>query len=322
MPEVINNREELIAQRDQFLQLLDDPRTAKEAADRASDFTRVYLYDEGIVRRVMPPMPIRDDQLTRTVNDPRPMYVVDREVASPGAISIPYGKTPEGFQLGAERYAVGFARIASRRYYADVDELRTWIIDLRQLFADRAAKMVMYEEDRKFIRTSNSAMTGRDTTNPFSDNVQWESDPSPIDTESFVEFLKQMPRGLDGQAPATAVGLLNHITLLELSKIDYFEGGSVVEGIIKDGFSWTRFRGLDFLQTNRRGLIPDNTLFGFASPDFLGKHFSIQEPTMHVKREYWMLSYFLYENIGASIGNFAGVARRDYEWAGEDDERV
>ena len=65
--------------------------------------------------------------------------------------------------------------------------------------------------------------------------------------------------------------------------------------------------------TIKRDLVPDNTQFQFADPKFIGKQFMLEDATMHLKREYWMLSFFLFEEVGASIGHTGGLVRVDFQ---------
>ena len=56
-------------------------------------------------------------------------------------------------------------------------------------------------------------------------------------------------------------------------------------------------------------MVGDNDAYLFADPKFIGKFFMIEDTTMYVKREAYMLEFFAYETIGATIGNTSGVAK-------------
>jgi hypothetical protein len=47
----------------------------------------------------------------------------------------------------------------------------------------------------------------------------------------------------------------------------------------------------------------------FSDPKFIGKMYLLEDTTMYIKREAWMLEFFAYETIGSSIGHTGGLAR-------------
>jgi hypothetical protein len=71
-----------------------------------------------------------------------------REPDPPAAISIPVGTLPTGYIRGP-RYRVQFDRIVTPRFTQDVNELRTFSMDIRQTLADAAAQELMEEADRQ-----------------------------------------------------------------------------------------------------------------------------------------------------------------------------
>ena len=62
------------------------------------------------------------------------------------------------------RYLVMMDRIVTPRFTKDVDELRTWIMDIRQVLSDNAIKDMLAEEDGKFITAVNTALVAAGST--------------------------------------------------------------------------------------------------------------------------------------------------------------
>ena len=54
------------------------------------------------------------------------------------------------------------------------------------------------------------------------------------------------------------------------------------------------------------------TAYMFADPKFIGKHYTLEDTTMYIRREAYMLEFFAYETNGASIGHTSGLARADF----------
>jgi hypothetical protein len=61
-----------------------DPVLEKQAVDAVNDFTRTKMREDGFYRRIMPPIPITNDELDRQVDTDKPVKVVDKEPDSPG----------------------------------------------------------------------------------------------------------------------------------------------------------------------------------------------------------------------------------------------
>ena len=64
--------------------------------------------------------------------------------------------------------------------------------------------------------------------------------------------------------------------------------------------------------TIKRALVPDDTIFFFADPKWLGKFYMLEDTTMYIRREAFMLEFFSYQTGGAAFGFSGGVARVDY----------
>lgn len=73
---------------------LSQPGMSREAVDAVNDFTRARMREDGFYRRIMPPVPIANDELDRSVDTDLPVRVVDREEAAQPNPNIPFGTLP------------------------------------------------------------------------------------------------------------------------------------------------------------------------------------------------------------------------------------
>lgn len=295
-----------------LLEQLTDPSMVKQAIDAVNDFTRVKMREEGFYRRILPPVSISNSDLDRQVDTDKPVKIVDKEPGSPAAISIPFGTLPKNMYIHGPRYRVMFQRLVTPRFVKDVDELRTWVMDIRQVLSDNAIKDMLAEEDSNFINAVNSAMIGQNIPVPYNDNVvQWEAIAGGITRETLADALKIMPRGAGHWEVQTA--LINNVTIKEVMKFGRDEmGGDLSEDIVRNGWSLKRFLGVDWLITIKRDLVADNTMFMFGDPKAIGKSYILEDTTMYIKNEAYMIEFFCYETIGGSIGNTSALARADF----------
>ena len=91
-------------------------------------------------------------------------------------------------------------------------------------------------------------------------------------------------------------------------------GGDFSEDIIRNGWAEANFMGARWIITIKRGaaLVPDDSIFMFADPKFIGKSYLLEDTTMYIRREAYMLEFFAYQTAGGSIGHSGGLARADF----------
>ena len=305
MPASINvMNEELFSQ-------LETPGMEKNALDAVNEFTRVRVREDGFYRKILPAVQVANDELDRQVDTDKPVVVVDKEPGSPAAISVPFATLPINIYIRGPRYRVMFDRIVTPRFVKDIEELRTWQMDIRQVLSDNAIKDMLAEEDAKFLTAVNTALVGADTVVPTSGVVQWETIFGGISRDTMEEAFKIMPKTPSHLEVNTV--LVNNVTIREIMKWGWDEAGGERSGdFLSKGWSEGEFMRAKWIITIKRDLVPDDTMFFFGDPRFIGKSFLLEDTTMHVKREAFMIEFFCYETLGGSIGHTGALARADF----------
>jgi hypothetical protein len=307
----VMTRSEVQLMNETLFENLMNPGMIKTAIDAVNDFTRIKMREDGFARKLMPPLKIANDELDRQVNTDKPAKVVDKEPDSPAAISIPFATLPTNVYIRGPRYLVAFDRIATPRFTKDVDELRTYVMDIRQVLSDNAIKDMLAEEDSKLIGATNLALIGPDTPVPWSGIPQWETIHGGITRDSVMDALKIMPR-TDAHLSAATV-LINNVSIMEVMKWGRDEmGGDFSQDVVRNGWSETDFLDKRWVISIKRDLIPDETIFMFADPKFIGKMYILEDTTMYIKRDAYLLEFFAYETLGGTIAHSGGLARADF----------
>ena len=296
-----------------FLSYLETPGMEKRALDAVVDYTRYRMREEGFYRRVLPPIQVSNDDLDQQVDTDKPVKIIEREPDSPAAISIPFNTLPMNLYVRGQKYRVTFDRIVTPRFTKDVDELRTYRMDIRQILSDNAIKDMLAEEDRKFIEACNAAMGGAaDATVTQSGLVQWETIYGGITRDTLQDAFKILPRTISRLEVGTC--LINNLTIRELMKFGREEmGGDFSQDVFKNGWSEQSFMNARWIISIKQDLVPTDSIFMFADPKFLGKSFILEDTTLYVDRKAYMLEFFAYETLGGAIGNTNAVARVDFE---------
>jgi len=288
-----------------------DSSLEKQAVDAVNDFTRTKMREDGFYRRIMPPIPLSNDDLDRQVDTDKPVKIVDKEPDSPAAISIPFATLPTNLYIRGDRYRVTFDRIVTPKFTKDVDELRTYHMDIRQILSDNAIKDMLAEEDGKFISAVNTALVGAETTVPTSGVIQYKQLSGGVTRSNLWDSFKIMP-GTPSNLEVHSV-LLNNITIKEVAKLNRTDmGGDLSEEIMRNGWTYSEFMGVQWIITIKKGLVPTGTMYHFADPKFIGKSYLIEDTTMYIRREAYFIEFFAYETLGGTIGHTSGLARVDF----------
>ena len=294
-----------------FVETVTTPGLEKRAAEGTTDFLRTQVREDGVYRRIIPMQQVSNSDLDRKVDSPLPAIVVDIEPNSPMAATVSFRQFPTEWYIGAPRFEVTFGRIMSPRFMADLDELRTWDMDIRQVISDNAAKDILYEEDRGFFNTVNDIIGPAGSTVASSGIVQWDTIVGGITRDTLEEAFKIIPRTPSHLEVQTVV--CNNVTIRDVLKAGRNEiGGDLSERLFVDGWTLKRFMDADWLITNKRDLVPDSAIYMFGDPRFVGKSYMLEDVTMHIDRDAFIIKYFSYELIGGAIAGWNGLARVDF----------
>jgi hypothetical protein len=288
-----------------------DDRMEKSAKAAITDYTRTKMREDGFARRILPPETVTDADLDRQVDTAKPVIIIDREPDSPAAQSVPFATLPNNRYIQGDRYRVMFDRIETPRYTSDINALRTYDMDIRKILADNSIKDMLAEEDGKFISVCDQIAGTVDVANADSGGVHYKKivdATGPITRESLAASMKTMPR-LKGRLTPEKT-LVNNITIWDIVAFGRDElGGDLAQDLLLNGFSERVMLGVTWLITIKVELVADNTMYHFAAPKYLGKFFILEDATMFIKREAFMLEFYAYESIGCTIGNITGVTK-------------
>jgi hypothetical protein len=291
-----------------------DRGEVKKAQDAATDYTRIQIREESFAFKILPPEKATDDMLDRALDDKRLQIIWELEPDSPAAKWVPLQTVPDGEYIQGSRYIIPFARVLTPKFVKDIDELRTTRQDIRKILTDNSIKDALAEIDEKFIDTVNSIVMdapAAGSPNNVTGKVQWVDLTDPLNRESFAEAKKMLPRGnSDGRFRLrNYIALMNDVTAQDWLKLDRSAvGGDLAEDFFRNGLTIDTFLGVKAIFTIKDDLVPDDYVYFFAAPEFLGKCFYLSDWTMYMKKEAYFIEMFSYWLGGFAFGNVAGMA--------------
>jgi hypothetical protein len=291
----------------------------EKVAQAGSDYTRLQIREDGFAFKIIPAEKATDDMLDRDL-DERLRIIEELEPDSPGAKWVPFQTIPDGEYIYGSRYQVPFARVLTRKYQKDIDELRTYRQDLRKILTDNAIKDALAEIDGKFIDTCNAITDnhGGDGINLFTGKRQYLGLSGGITKDNWIEAKKLLPRGsttMTGKFRLrNYIALMNDVTAQDWQKLDVEEiGDANVSRHFNEGLFQDAAFGVKTTFTIKDELVPDNVVYFFAAPQFLGKAYYLTDWTMFMKKEAFFIEMFSYWLGGFAFGNVAGVCKVDFD---------
>jgi hypothetical protein len=295
----------------------------KEAALSAQGLTRDILRENSFTEKVfVEPSNIQNDELDKSEDPELHVKWVDREPSQAPAINVPLNSTAEGFQFKGTRYPVFFHRKISPKMEIDIDRLRGYDYDIREVLMEQSTKELGTSIDASFIEQVNRSIGLVNTANPLNQmgleqyktigptlNRATLADAMNIIKRLRVPFGPMQPDG----SQSRGCMLMNNITASELLKMERGEvGGDEAQRAWKEGTPTESPLGVPLVTTIKRELVPDGTVYFFSAPEFLGRYLRLQPLTVWMKNEAYFTQWQQWLNIGISIGNVKGVTRVDF----------
>ncbi|MEK7782013.1 MAG: hypothetical protein AAB370_10990 [Verrucomicrobiota bacterium] len=227
----------------------------KEASTAGTNMIRRRIREEGFTRKIIPPQTVTNEDLDRVLEHDRPVIIEDMEPLSKGAKSIPFGDSADTQFYYGNKYAVVFNPITTPEWTKDINELRTYRMDLRQVITDNSLKDIQTEEDGKFIAMVDTIVGS--TAGLGAAGVQQNFNISGgITRDTYVELLSK----LEDQNLNNGIVLMNRRTAKEFLKFDRSEiGGDLAQDLLKQGLTALQeatIFGVKHIFTIKRNLVP------------------------------------------------------------------
>ena len=302
-----------------------DEGSIKSAAAAGSNMIRRRIREDGFARNIIPPKTVTNDMLDRVAEHDRPVMIEDMEPDSKGAKSIPFGDSADTEFYYGTKYVCVFNAITTPEFTKDINELRTYRMDLRKVITDNALRDIQTEEDTRFIELVNDATGTYNTTGTATGGTGGGTNGaagfkqayhyaaaasgSGFDRGTYIPSLSN----LENHNLNNGVNLMNRYTAKHFLKMHRSEaGGDLSQELFLSGLKALQEAtvfGVRHLFTIKADLVPNDEMYSFAEPEFLGRFYTLQDPTMYVEKKKDILRFSARETISVTFANLAGVAR-------------
>lgn len=275
-----------------------DGQLCKVAAESGSSYIRMQVFEEGFTRRILPAEAISYGELSEFFTDV-PGKIIEVEAPQSVAASGPFDRAMPTQYYFAPKAGVFFYDIKTPKFQKNIKTLNTYKMDLRRMIMDNALKSITKQEDWDFIQLTKEALGAGGLEVKLSGG---------LNRNSIVEIAKIM--GKQNLPQGTA--LTNFSTFMDFCKLGRNAwGGDGAEKTLRegaDGMGEAVMCGVKFISTYKSDIVNDNIIYLYTQPDYLGRFYELEQPTMYVEKKQDRITCEAMETIGMTIVNTRGVA--------------
>ncbi|MGV9199412.1 MAG: hypothetical protein ACOC4M_11415 [Promethearchaeia archaeon] len=284
-----------------FMEIIEDPSKIKEASVAGSNFVRMKLREEGVMRRYF------GDLMDRvTTEDPR--YQIDPNNSDTGymlldrepdsyALKMTMRGEPDSEYIQGDKWIVPFKKYMSPIFEKNEMELQNIRIPITEIIRQNVVLDMQQEEDDYFFKVIDAAL---DLTGNVhnSTNEHFQKDD-----------LTKIFNMIDTERLESAAIIMARPTLNDAYRWDFTEVGSLIETVIEDGVEQLRLGGKRLITTSNTDVIKPGHIYVFAKPEFFGSAFSLNDPTFWMQKDKDLLRMSSWYYAGFNIGNIKSVAK-------------
>lgn len=295
-----------------FCAALDNTPDGVSMTKEASGFSKLIrrkLREDAISPAILPFMEVNDSDLAYYDRGEDLFIICEMEPDQAAPSTLTFEDTPETWNYEAQKFRLTFHSNVTPEWTKNVDRLKAYRMDLRELVVDNSLRDLSRQKDFAFF----------DDVDEICGTVPGGISPSGY--EQYVVYGDTVKRDtvvnaaqlLGDRDLLNGVCVVNRRTFSEFAKWDRIEMGGDFsqELILKGNTAWGNAKvfDLEFIVTAKRDLIPNGVMYQFTNPNYLGRAGVLQQPTMYVKKEKDILRFSCVEKLGHVIANPAGVQK-------------
>lgn len=302
MPDFGNNLNRI------FVENIRDPGLRKEAEERSQAYLKLRVYEDSFMARILPPKPISPSQCDRTLESPTLLRkIIDKEFTDVKATVMDFrGKGDYKF-VDTAQYPVDFYKIESEEYHITEGELRAKEQPVQSLIKHHTARHIQETMDSTFIKAVDAIIDAAEIAAPGTQKITVDED---IILPNNITKLRNL---LDGRTTFPLVSATLLMTQAQFNNIDVWPQAGVDNGMgqeyWRDGYKYDTIFRLRVVKTIKANLIPNNVVYVFTAPEFLGHHLTFNDDRFQIKTEWDDIAWKAWKTHGASIGNNFAVAK-------------
>tara|TARA_Y100001973_G_scaffold106120_1_gene182166 strand:- start:9728 stop:10795 length:1068 start_codon:yes stop_codon:yes gene_type:complete len=295
---------------------LDSPEGKEKLAAVAQSYVRDKLRESSFARKILPPQMVTKADLQVSVNHDTLVYIDEIEPNS-RAVSMTFRGQPTARYISGPRYEIPFFTVSSEKFEKTEQELMAYRMPITKIIEDNAVKDLQEIEDHRFLSYVHDAVAktglrvqGEQATDDIAANGA--SGSAGTDFEGTLQRgdLVKLYKKLDSTRRRCAKILMNEENWDDCLAWTIEDFGDTVQGKVAiDGYTYDKIMGRMVVRTIKTDILPTGNIYGFTSPEFLGKFLILNNTKFYIDKVANMISFQCWEDIGMGLGNIQSIAR-------------
>jgi hypothetical protein len=298
-----------------FVEMLQTEEMKKEAERRGSEYLKVQIYEDSFMERILPAQPITAAQCDRSVDHPNYQVVIDKEFNDVRAITTGLRGLADYQYIEMERSAVNFSKIESDEYEITEGELRGARQPVPDLIRHHTAYHIRKQMDKSFRGAVEAAISVDPDNQAITSTRQYITPEDIIRLRNLLDGRSLQGRYLKAATLLMTVSQFNWISSWVQS--NYAAGantgpgmaGGITQEFWKDGYTYNTLLGLRVVTTHKTDVIPENVVYCFTEPEYMGHHFTFNDDRFAIMKHYDRIKWKAWRTFGFTIGNHYSCAK-------------
>jgi hypothetical protein len=280
-----------------FIQKMDDRDWSSKMAEAGASYIRDILRETSFARKILPPEQVSRGDLQRSTVHEGVTKIVDVEPNS-RAFIINWRSQAPGRWIYSRRVEFQFFTITTERYEKTEQELMTYEMPITKIIEQNAIKDIQSVEDDRFIQSAEAAVAA-------SGLQQIKASANPLNKRDLANAFKM----LDSNRQRAETLLMTTALFDDILGLDYTDlGDKMASEIIVNGYAYNNLLGHKLVTTIKDDIIPNNEVWIFAPPEFLGKFFILNNPKFWIDKEANLVRFQAWEDVALGIRNSKAVS--------------
>ena len=315
-----------------FLDKLDSTEGKEKVAQFGGEYIRDHLREVAFCRNIIPPRNVTKNDAKPSIHHDTLVMVEEIEPES-RAMALNFRGQPDARLISAPRCEVPFFTISSERFEKYEQELLAYRMKITKVIEDNSIKDIQEIEDREFlihceaavqalqVEANGGSATDLNYTNLLAGSVVEFSvakgefarvDPN---NDAFVWPLQRpdivkLHKLLDGNRLRCEKVLLTEVDFDDVNQWTVEDFGSKLQSeTAVEGYKYQTLVGRGFVRTIKTDILIPGNLYGFTSPDFLGRFYILNNVKFYIDKVVNLITWQAWEDIAMSIINVAAVRK-------------
>lgn len=279
---------------------LDALQFGGEPMQKLSSLTSKLIKDgvreQSFLDEIIPLETLQKEDLDSRLEDDFPMKIGRIQVGATAA-TVNFRSKPDSKWYTGLKYPILFDKIVSPELKKSEAELMTIEYPITEDIEDLVIKDMARVRDEAFMTVTNAIIGSTGLTTNFTGDFGRAAIAAGL---NLLEQTSKQPVGCI---------LVNKSNWNKYNaSVAAEESDAIVAEMVKTGYQSKTIMGYKIIVSNK-DCIPDNHIYFFSPPDYLGENYCLLQPTFQVKKDMDIISMVCWGYYGCGIGNMRGVAR-------------